>query len=72
MNTVAHVLSLTMPMAYVGDTLRDLSLNGMSPMLWSNCAYMIGIGIVCLVLATLIFQKRRMRAFDAEQKESVS
>lgn len=69
MSSLGYALSLLMPMTYTGDNLRDITLAGYSPTLWADSAYMLIIGLVCLLVAYVIFYKRRQKTFEEAQQE---
>ena len=62
MSTVAAAFGKLLPMTYAGIALRDITLSGYCPELFTNCAVMVGAGIFCYVLATVIFDFRRKRS----------
>ena len=63
MSSVASAFGKLLPMTYAGIALRDITLQGHCPELFTNCAVMVSGGIVCYALATIIFDFRRKRGF---------
>lgn len=73
MSTFAAAFGKLLPMTYVGDALRDVTLSGYAPDLAVNCRTMILAGLGCFLVATLIFDFRRKRAFhQAETGEAAA
>lgn len=72
MSTVAAAFGKFLPMTYAGIALRDITLSGYCPELFTNCAVMVGAGVLCYVLVTLIFDFRRKRGLKSVEAGEVA
>lgn len=69
MNSFCRFLANFFPLRYVVVDLRDLALSGYSPTLWPNLTVLLGAGLACYLLTTILFSQQRRKA---QQKEEVA
>ncbi|WP_371381040.1 ABC transporter permease [Sporomusa aerivorans] len=69
MNDFARFFSALMPLTYLADTLRDLTLAGYSPALLKNIAIMFAGGLGFYLSTIFVFAQRRNKLANPPAKE---
>lgn len=71
MDAFSYVISATVPLTYVSDTLRDVMLTGYSAVFGQNVGIILAIGAAAFTLSAIMFERRRRHITTGDTSQVV-